>query len=292
MNSKLTQETQLSVIIPCFNGADTIAVQLEALALQQWSGPWEVIVCNNGSTDNSVAVIKQYANKLPNLRIVDAFAKQGVAYTRNVGIAAASSDAFVICDADDEVAPGWLAAMGNALSKHDFISGPLEFTKLNESWRVQKHEHKQKEPPGSHQITPFFPWGNGCNFGFTRKLIDTVGKFDESLIFGEDIEFSWRAQQAGFKLHFLPDAIVHYRLRHGLIANYIQSRNWAKAAVAVKNRYGLLKGKWVKLKIFLCGWKDLLELLVKTRTKEDCVIWMRCLGGKIGEIQGCMEYLF
>ncbi|WP_009632825.1 glycosyltransferase [Synechocystis sp. PCC 7509] len=293
MNSKLTQKAQLSIIIPCFNGADTIALQLEALARQQWSGAWEVIVCNNNSTDNTVAVVKQYADKLPNLRIVDAFAKQGVAYVRNVGIAAAnSSDAFVICDADDQVSPGWLAAMGDALSKYDFVTGPLEFTQLNEPWRVQKHEDKQKEPPGSHQETPFFAWGNGCNIGFTRTLIETIGSFDESLIFGEDIEFSWRAQQGGFELHFIPEATIHYRLRHDLVANYIQSRNWAKAAVAVKNRYGLLKGKFVKLKLFLGGWKGLLVLLVKIRTKEDRVIWMRRFGGKIGEIQGCMEYLF
>lgn len=91
MNSNFTQKTQLSVIIPCFNGADTIALQLEALLLQQWSSSWEIIVCNNGSTDNSVAVVEQYKAKLPNLRIVDASAKRGVAYVRNVGIEAACS---------------------------------------------------------------------------------------------------------------------------------------------------------------------------------------------------------
>ncbi len=292
MNSNFNQKTQLSVIIPCFNGAATIALQLEALSLQQWYGSWEIIVCNNGSTDNSVAVVEQYKAKLPNLRIVDASAKRGVAYVRNVGLEAACSDAFVICDADDEVAPGWLAAMGDALSQYDFVTGPLEFTKLNEPWRVQKHEDKQKEPPGSHQEVPFFPWGSGCNFGFTRKVIDTIGRFDESLTFAEDIEFSWRSQQAGFELHFIPQATVHYRLRHGLIANYIQSRNWAKAGVEVSKRYGLLKGKFVKLKLILGGWKHLLILLFKTRTKEDWVIWMRRLGGKVGEIQGCIEYLF
>jgi glycosyltransferase involved in cell wall biosynthesis len=292
MNNKFTQKTQLSVLIPCFNGEETIAVQLEALALQQWSQSWEIIVCNNGSTDNSVAVVEQYKAKLPNLRIIDASAKRGVAYVRNVGIAAANSDAFVICDADDEVAPGWLAAIGDALGKYDFVTGPLEFTKLNEPWRVEKHEKKQKEPPGSHQETPFYPWGNGCNFGITRRVVDEVGRFDESLIFGEDIEFSWRVQVAGFALHFIPDATIHYRLRHGLIANYVQSRNWAKAAVAVSSRYGLIKGNFAKLKLFLGGWKHLSILLVKIRTREDRVIWMRRFGAKIGEIQGCIDYLF
>ncbi len=282
---------RLSIIIPCFNGADTIASQLEALALQQWSEAWEVIVVDNGSTDNSVAIVEQYVDKLPNLQIADAGAKKGVAYARNIGIAAASSDAFVICDADDEVSPGWLAAIGDALTKHDFVTGSLEFQKLNEPWRVQKQEEKQIEPPGSNQTPPFMPWGNGCNFGFTRKVLDTIGRFDESLMFAEDIEFSWRAQRAGFKLHFIADAIIHYRLRHGLIANYIQSRNWAKSGVEVRNRYGQMKGKFARLRLLLGGWKSLLVLLLKTRTKEDCLIWVRHLGAKIGEMQGCMDYL-
>ncbi|MBF2059991.1 glycosyltransferase family 2 protein, partial [Fischerella thermalis] len=42
---------KVSVIIPCLNAAETIGVQLEALANQQWSQPWEVIIADNGSTD-------------------------------------------------------------------------------------------------------------------------------------------------------------------------------------------------------------------------------------------------
>lgn len=63
---------KLSVILPCFNGAKTIALQLEALAHQCWSEPWELVVVNNGSTDDSMQIVQSYRNLLPNLRIVDA----------------------------------------------------------------------------------------------------------------------------------------------------------------------------------------------------------------------------
>lgn len=47
---------RLSVIIPCLNAADTIGKQLEALARQEWSEPWEVVILDNGSTDETLAV--------------------------------------------------------------------------------------------------------------------------------------------------------------------------------------------------------------------------------------------
>ena len=80
---------KLTVIIPCFNAANTIAVQLEALAQQHWCEPWEVIVSNNGSTDETVAIVEQYQKKLPNLRIVDSSDQGGAAHARNVGALAA-----------------------------------------------------------------------------------------------------------------------------------------------------------------------------------------------------------
>src|SRR5262249_59116491 len=118
---------KLSIIIPCFNAEQTIVVQLQALADQQWSHPWEVIVVDNGSTDRTADIVKAWRPSLPSLRLIQAAKeRQGPAYARNVGVAAARSDALAFIDADDVVAPGSLAAMGEALELHDFVAGRKE----------------------------------------------------------------------------------------------------------------------------------------------------------------------
>lgn len=103
---------KLSIIIPCFNAAATIGEQLQALVSQNWKDTWEVIVSDNGSTDGSIKVVEQFKGELPNLHIVDASRRRGTAHARNRGAAMASGDALVFVDADDEVAPGWLEAIG------------------------------------------------------------------------------------------------------------------------------------------------------------------------------------
>jgi len=92
---------KLSVIIPCFNAEATLAVQLDALAGQVWSEPWEVLVVDNRSTDGSMRVERQYFGRLPNFRIVDAAAEQGQPYALNTGVAMAAGESVAFCDADD-----------------------------------------------------------------------------------------------------------------------------------------------------------------------------------------------
>jgi hypothetical protein len=72
---------------------------------------------------------------------------------KNVGVLAATGDAFLFCDVDDEVAPGWLAAMGEAVFRHDFVTCRLDSEKLNAPWlqnslkNAQRDGHIQFHPP-------------------------------------------------------------------------------------------------------------------------------------------------
>ncbi len=130
---------KLSVILPCFNGAETIALQLEALANQQWAGEWELIVSNNGSTDNSMEIVEQFRDRLP-LRIVNAHTsgpRLGVAHSHNTELKAAAGDAFAFCEADDEVTPNWLATMAESLEVYPCVSGVLDLRRLNRPRRLQ-----------------------------------------------------------------------------------------------------------------------------------------------------------
>ena len=80
----------LSVVLPCRNGAATIAVQLEALAGQSWDGSWELVVVHNGSTDESMQIVEGLRDRLPALRVVDASAKRRVPAALNEGVRASA----------------------------------------------------------------------------------------------------------------------------------------------------------------------------------------------------------
>jgi glycosyltransferase involved in cell wall biosynthesis len=68
---------RLSVVIPCYNSAATIGDQLTALAAQRTRYSWEVLIADNGSRDDTVAVVKRFRDRIPALRIVDS-ARGGV----------------------------------------------------------------------------------------------------------------------------------------------------------------------------------------------------------------------
>src|SRR5204862_175427 len=78
----------VSVLIPVRNAARLLPDQLNALAAQDYDGPWEVVVADNGSSDGSASVARRLAGRLPSLRVVDASGRRGAGPARNAGAAA------------------------------------------------------------------------------------------------------------------------------------------------------------------------------------------------------------
>ncbi|HEY6882264.1 MAG TPA: glycosyltransferase family A protein [Polyangiales bacterium] len=233
---------KISVILPCFNGADTVGVQLEALTRQHWND-WEVVVVNNGSTDRSMEIVAAYADRLPKLRIVEAHQpgteRLGVTHSYAVGFAAARGDAFVLCEADDEVGDGWLAALGHALLRHEFVAAALEYERLNSSDIVATGHRQQTAETGLSNASPplYLPFASGCSFGFRRSVYERLGDPDPSCAATWDQDYCYRAHLAGIALEFVPAAVVHYRLRTTLRGAYKQGKNWAVASVACSHKY-------------------------------------------------------
>ncbi len=207
-------QTRCSVVIPTFNAAHLIGRQLEALAKQTMVAPFEIIVADNGSTDDLSDVLDAWANRLPYLRRVDASRARGVSVARNVGIAAARSDHILVCDADDEVCPEWVESLVEALSDYGLVGGPVETRSLSgpaASW-VPIEDEADALPTFGQVAYPY-----GGNTGMRRSVFDSVGGYDEDYPAGaEEIDFAWRAAAKGIKAHFVPTAILHYRIRTDL----------------------------------------------------------------------------
>src|ERR1700729_4261011 len=106
----------VSVVIPCYNAAHLVGRQLEALQRQDVTFRWEIVVADNGSSDGSATVASAYWTEALPVTVCDASDLQGVNHARNVGVGNSSGEFILLCDADDQVAEGWLAAMSEAFA--------------------------------------------------------------------------------------------------------------------------------------------------------------------------------
>jgi len=283
---------KLSVVIPYFRAAETVGVQLEALANQKLSEPWEVVISDNEGSDELKTIIRLFANRLPNLRLVDASDRRGEAHARNVGVRAAHGEAIAFCDADDEVGEGWLAAMNDALSIHDFVACRVDPKRLNPP-RIQRifGKHPQQWEIMKAPYPPYFSHAGGGTLGFKRHVYKAVGGFDESWPVLTDTDFCFRARLAGFELHFVPDAVVSYRCRNTLNGLFKQACGWAKYRVRLYRRYrpsGLrVSNPW---KRYILGWDRLRRTVADLKSQDTRASWVWRLGWLIGQLQGSARY--
>lgn len=283
---------KLSVIIPCYNGAETIGAQLEALARQQWTGPWEVIVADNGSTDKTVAIVDGYTDKVPGLRVVDASAIRTQPHAMNVGARAAKGDMLLFCDADDEVGDGWLAAMAEALSKHDFVACRTDSRKLNPSWIANLGSSQEKGLRGL-EYAPWLRYAGSGTLGVKRSLLlETVGGFDESMKTYFDNFFCFQLQLAGTELHFVPDAVMHLRHRGSLRTLFRQGLGYGECQpVMYKKLVALgipkLSRPW---RSGIDHWRGLLGAMLRARNKTRIANCAFALGWQIGRLRGSIKH--
>ena len=109
--SLTSDRPRFSVLMPVFNSAATVAASIASMRLQTVSD-WELIVVDDGSTDDSVTVVSRTSDD--RTRVLRQ-ANSGVSAARNAGIRAARGRYIVLLDSDDLVLPGYLEAMGRAL---------------------------------------------------------------------------------------------------------------------------------------------------------------------------------
>jgi GT2 family glycosyltransferase len=249
-----------------------------------------VIVVDNRSTDESMAVVERYRGRIPKLRTVDAWDQQSQAYALNVGVRASTGEGLLFCDADDEVGPGWLAAMGRALAEHDFVAGRLDTDKLNAPWIAQSHANPQRHGLNCYRYPPYLPHAGGCNLGVRRACHDAVGGFDESVPIVHDTDYCWRLQHAGIELHFVPDALLYVRFRSTPWRLYRQARSYGMYNVLLYKRYRPLGMPPLSRKEGVAEWPKLLRALPGIRGRAGLARWLWKCGWRVGRLQGSLRY--
>lgn len=281
---------RLSVVMPVLNGAETIATQLEALARQTYAEPWELIVVDNGSHDDSLGIVEGYRDRLPHLRTATTTGRRAASHARNVGAALARAPYLAFCDADDEVDDGWVAAVAAAVERHGFVASRMDAARLSEPRALAaKGNARQQTGLIAYTYVPYLPFAGACGLAVRRDLHEQVSGFDEDMTYLEDCDYCWRIQLAGTPLVFAPEALVHIRHRSDARGLFRQARAWGEYNVLLLKKFrplGMPAPHWTTgLKL----WWRLVLRLPGLRSQGNRDRWLWSLGYRVGQLRGSLK---
>jgi GT2 family glycosyltransferase len=276
----------LTVVIPCKDVEATLGAQLDALLSQEWDGAWEIVVVDNNSSDRTAVVARERSGGAIDVRVVPATKGQSVAYARNTGIRSARARAVAVCDGDDIVEPGWVAAMAEALQTHRLVSGVTDPFILNEPWLAAT-----RPMPRAGELPRFGPHAfvSGATLGVDKSLWEELGGFDEEFRGLEDIEFSLRAAVAGVDPVLVPEARVGYRYRTGLGPLWRQGMFYGRGRRELDRRARSLglEGlpRWSGTK----SWLWLVRHLPDLASRCGRHAWTWVLANRVGAARGVLD---
>lgn len=210
---------KLSVVIPAYNAVHTIQVCVAALQNQGHSGLLhEIIVVDNGSTDDTAAVARQAgATVIHQL-------KKGAAAARNAGIEAATGEIICVTDADCCPTTSWLAEVSAPLRANSEIAACKGTYRTNQTQLVARFvqlEYEDKYDLLRPQKTIDFI--DTYSAAYRREVLVQNGGFDENVFYVEDQELSFRLASRGYKMVFQPTAVV-YHLHAASLASYARKK--------------------------------------------------------------------
>ncbi len=185
--------------IPCFNAEKTIQLCLEAVFKQTYPIE-EVIVVDDGSTDNSMRIASGYP-----VKIIKHKFNQGLAAARNTAIKNIDAELVASIDADCQPSPEWLGILIDKINASKVIGagGKLLETQscVYDLWR-SKHMRQFWE---DKENNPEFLFGS--NTLFRKEALLNIGLYDESLKNNyEDVEICSRLKEKGYKFIYEPKA--------------------------------------------------------------------------------------
>jgi len=200
---------QISVVIPAFQAAATLAETLHSIGAQTRQ-PDEVIVVDDGSTDGTADIAR---TAMPSARVITQ-ANAGAAAATNVGVAAARGDLLAMLDADDLWMPGKLAAQEAALREAPHLAGI--------GGGMESFACPSLSPAMAARMVPqggAVPCLLAGAVLLRRAVHDTIGPYDEALRVGYTIDWMHRARLAGALFDVLPEVVLRRRIRAGSLSS-------------------------------------------------------------------------
>jgi glycosyltransferase involved in cell wall biosynthesis len=215
----MTTNPTVSVIIPAYNVASYISDTLESVLAQTYRD-FEAIVINDGSTDDTEAVIAPFRSRINYIHKKNG----GVHTARNAGLRAARGRYIAFLDGDDMWMPRYLEALLGMLENDPKISAVYPNAYFFGSPRLTGKLHQGLYPvsaPVTFERVLKRECFIFCSVLLRRSVLDEVGGFDEELWEqgAEDLDLWLRILQFGHRFQFTTEPLVKYRWRHDSLSN-------------------------------------------------------------------------
>jgi glycosyltransferase involved in cell wall biosynthesis len=203
----------VSIIMPAYNVAPYVGGAIRS-ALAQTFTDFELIVVDDGSKDETAAIVQAIAQDDDRVRLVQQ-PNRGLAGARNTALRAARGEMFALLDSDDMWEPEFLAAQVAILEAHpdvDIVTG--------NGWYLDGPRHGQlARPYPDPRPDPILAsiigdeWSVFIMSVFRRRVYTAIGPYDETMRSNEDYDFWLRAAMAGFIFRRNDRPLGHYRVR-------------------------------------------------------------------------------
>ncbi|TKX54900.1 glycosyltransferase [Halorubrum sp. SP3] len=230
----------VSVVIPVYNDPAGIEATLDSLRRQTaTTDRYEVIVVDNGSTDETRDVVREYLGDetFEGLRLFVEDDVQGSYAARNVGISAATGSVVAFIDADMVVDPGWVEAVAREMALTDaaYLACDVRLFTTGDEGTVAKYN--RLKDLNVQRFVEELSFGPTCSLVVTRTLLEDVGGFDARLRSSGDVEFGNRVAASGRELRYTPDIVVYHPTRTTLGALLRKSRRVGRGKTQLRRYY-------------------------------------------------------
>lgn len=213
--------TTVTVIIPAYNTSQYLSETIESVLAQTFND-FELIIINDGSTDNTAEIAEHYCQQDSRIKLFSQV-NQGVSIARNIGIKMAQGEFIALLDSDDQWLPNKLAVQIKHLTSQSELG--ISFGRIEFMSQYGK-PNRQIFNSCLTKLTPrHFYYANpivtASNAVVRRALFEQIGGFDADLKASEDSELFLRAICSGWKVEGIDQVLIRYRTRIGSISSQL-----------------------------------------------------------------------
>jgi GT2 family glycosyltransferase len=230
----------VSIVVPVYNDSDGVSQTLDSLA-KRGALSAELLVVDNGSTDDTPEFIRSYAGDYDSVHLLVEDEIQGSYAARNKGIQHADGNVLGFLDADETVDEDWLDTALEAMHEQDvdYLGCNVELT-LPEDTIVGRYNAYTGFPVKQYLEEEHY--APTCALLVKREVFEDVGRFDARLISGGDREFGERVHEAGYEQGYAEDATVYHPARTSFESlakkNFRVGRGFCQKQRYYPERYG------------------------------------------------------